>query len=190
MVGPAPAGLELGWRWFQRGHVPRSWLSHRHELSSPLPSQPPRAVLPRCCFLSKAGLLVPHVLWFGALPVRVADYQAAWEQSKGCVGRGALCEGPSSPNAFQHPGLEGPTPVPHADPQHPLKGPPPERAKIIKWAPWSSFSACRPGAPDGQFQKLPLSRWPTAGLPEQLPDVAGGAAGWLGQAEVTASGQS
>lgn len=75
MIRLAPAGLELGWRWLQRGHVPRSWLSHRHELSPLPPSQSPRAVLPRRCFLSEAGFLSPHVQWFGAPPVRGAHCQ-------------------------------------------------------------------------------------------------------------------
>lgn len=44
-----------------------------------------------------------------------------------------------------------------------------------------------PGAPSSQLQRLPSSRWPTAGLAERLPDVAGGAAVWVRWAAVNAS---
>lgn len=110
-IGQAPAGLELGWRWQLRGHVPRSWLSHGHELWAPLPCQ--------CCFPSEAGFLSSHVLWFGALPVRDGDCRAVWEQSRSCAGRAALCEGPSPPSPLQLPHLEGQTPVPRTARQHP-----------------------------------------------------------------------
>lgn len=64
-----------------------------------------------------------------------------------------------------------------------------ERAETISWA-LGPASLSPPGAPSSQLQKLPFSRWPTAGLVEWLPDVAGRAAGWLHWAEVTALDQS
>lgn len=88
------------------------------------------------------------------------------------------------------PAWQSPNPCPEAQPNSlPKKASITEGEETIRWALRSSF-CLPPGAPSSQLQKLPFSRWPTAGLAKFLPDVASGAACWLHRAEVTASEQS
>lgn len=151
---------------------------------------------PQMLFSVRGGFLSSHVLWFGAPPVRDAEYQAVWEQSRSRVGRAALCDGPSLPSSRPAPLPGGPNPCPRYSPTASLKGPPSREGRNHQVGsqvqlPSPDLVELAPLPPlGGQFQKLLLTRWPTAGLPEWLPDVAGGAAGWLHQAEVTAAGQS
>ena len=123
-----------------------------------------------CCGLEPSQLEMMNIELLGS------KAGAAW------AGR-ALAERPR-----HFPCLAGPKPLRHSL-MPSLKRPPSLRGQKPSSGLPGPAPLSPPGAPSSQLQKLPSSRWPTAGLAEWLPDVAGGAAGWVHWAEVNASEQ-
>lgn len=161
----APAGMKLV---VGGGDVPGNTRPHRHELLPPPLPAAPLSCCPAVVFCLRSGSF--PLMCCGLGPGQLEMESMKLLGSKG----GAVWAGRALSPAPGH-SLNRPPPSRGPKPSRGLPGPAP---------------LCPPGAPSSQLQKLPFTRWPTAGLAERLPEVAGEAAGWVPWAEVAPSERS